>query len=751
MTVSASKPHSVGIWMTAAIWSLLFARWFVPAESTAEGATLWIAMLTALMGASWAWWQSRDESGHVVVDVWDRAVWWLVIAQVATGCAVLATVGNKRASLNMIWEWTTIGLQFLLLRQTLTSLRARISFLQAAVLLWSAIAAFGIWQQFVLYPSNVRNYAQMRRELTELQADRTQDPAQVLRNRDRISQIVKEFVAQRIPLEGPQAGLFERRLESKEPIGFFVLANSLGGMLGTTVLLLVGALVASCRRRRDVIVIAVPLLVVATCLLLTKSRTALCGTFAGSVILAWWLSRKHTVVWQRVAIFGGAALLSVAGLVLLAIKLGGLDAQVLTESTKSLTYRLQYWTATLEVWRDHPWLGVGPGNFRWHYLQHKLPQASEEISDPHNFLFDVTANAGVFGLASVLVLLSVLALTVKKLIRLDMTSNSTGATANRPQKTQGLGSRAIGLATLLVATWQTIFDGQVESDLVVVGSAAAIMTWLSERFSLAGTLQEREDLVVAGTVAAAVSLLVHLLGAGGFASPAILNWLLALFAVLSMSGRGIEPIVRERPALFFRAAALSYLVLAVLIAKFGWMPSVTAQGLVTAGDQDFAGPGQFTAAAAKYERARDIDPLASAPWMGLSRVSFAKWTIQDRDEDFQEGVAAAVRALERDPYNAKIVYELGEWWVQRYRKTPEPEHIRQAIAALERAVAMYPTNPTWNADLARAYKLANLTSEAQQQALKALSLNKINHAAGHIDRYLPDTVADEMQSLAKSK
>ena len=44
---------------------------------------------------------------------------------------------------------------------------------------------------------------------------------------------------------------------------------------------------------------------------------------------------------------------------------------------------------------DHPWLGCGPGNFGDYYTQYKLPIASEEIKDPHNFLFEVAANAGL--------------------------------------------------------------------------------------------------------------------------------------------------------------------------------------------------------------------------------------------------------------------------------------------------------------------------------------------------------------------
>ena len=44
---------------------------------------------------------------------------------------------------------------------------------------------------------------------------------------------------------------------------------------------------------------------------------------------------------------------------------------------------------------DHPLLGVGPGNFQDFYTRYKIPQASEEPVDPHNFLVEIAATAGV--------------------------------------------------------------------------------------------------------------------------------------------------------------------------------------------------------------------------------------------------------------------------------------------------------------------------------------------------------------------
>jgi hypothetical protein len=67
---------------------------------------------------------------------------------------------------------------------------------------------------------------------------------------------------------------------------------------------------------------------------------------------------------------------------------------VLDKAWKSFGYRVQYWQSSVLMIADHPLVGCGPGNFQNVYTQYKLPDASEEVADPHNFLLDVWATAG---------------------------------------------------------------------------------------------------------------------------------------------------------------------------------------------------------------------------------------------------------------------------------------------------------------------------------------------------------------------
>ncbi len=65
--------------------------------------------------------------------------------------------------------------------------------------------------------------------------------------------------------------------------------------------------------------------------------------------------------------------------------------------TSSLNFRWQYWVGSARLICDHLWRGVGCDNFGLFYPQYRLPIASEDIKDPHNFLVRFFAELGLVG------------------------------------------------------------------------------------------------------------------------------------------------------------------------------------------------------------------------------------------------------------------------------------------------------------------------------------------------------------------
>jgi hypothetical protein len=67
--------------------------------------------------------------------------------------------------------------------------------------------------------------------------------------------------------------------------------------------------------------------------------------------------------------------------------------------------RWQYWLAAAKMYADHPFTGVGPGNFAHFYTHYKPAAALESVADPHNFLLSVLTQYGPLGLIGFLAML----------------------------------------------------------------------------------------------------------------------------------------------------------------------------------------------------------------------------------------------------------------------------------------------------------------------------------------------------------
>ncbi|MGC8804687.1 MAG: O-antigen ligase family protein, partial [Candidatus Ratteibacteria bacterium] len=63
----------------------------------------------------------------------------------------------------------------------------------------------------------------------------------------------------------------------------------------------------------------------------------------------------------------------------------------------SLQDRINYWLAGIQIFKNYPFTGVGPGNFSQFYLQFKIPGAME-AKFAHNLIVEVLVCTGLVGL-----------------------------------------------------------------------------------------------------------------------------------------------------------------------------------------------------------------------------------------------------------------------------------------------------------------------------------------------------------------
>ncbi|MBC8870708.1 MAG: O-antigen ligase family protein [Planctomycetes bacterium] len=700
----------------AALVALLVATPLIPSASAAEQGTgtllilLWLLLLISWLGAGLVLRETRFRFG------WIDATVLAFLALHSLSAIMMAGQGHARPTINMLWQWLSFGVCFLLSRQLLRTAAAARAVCAVMVSLAVGLSMLGYYQYFYSMPQLRERYER--------------DPEGVLREA-------------RIELEpgSPERKLYEDRLYSTEPTATFALTNSFAGLLAPWLLAAVGIGVCAWSNSRirwqTIAGVAVCCLVIGFCFLLTKSRTALLAVVVGFVLVAWIRWRGGRRLDWRIFVIGGAAFgLLVAG----GIIAGSLDLLVLSETGKSMLYRVQYWQSTMAMIADHPWLGCGPGNFQQYYATYKLPEASETIADPHNFLLEVWATAGT---PAMLVFVSVLLLFAWRLVRYgaggkggDRVSGvecrvsgdegreeegrrleGTGEDRSADGWTVGCVYGGAVFGVLLAFPCGIVVGFMPDVALLWVGLPVAVACiGLLHAWTVHGTLP-----VWLPTVAALV-LLVNLLAAGGIGFPGVAqSWWLLLAIALGLLDA--ERPLRSAP----RAAATGMVGLAFVLAlafhQTMYQPVLRCQASMNEGDS-LAQEGRPDQAKAAYVTAARADPYSADPWMQLASL-YRQLAILSGDEEHVGHFDRAVReALARDRRSHSVFRQLGNLRLSLYRKFGDREQLKRAIAAYERWAQIYPNSNMAHAQLAWACSIDGDDQSAAREAKIALGLDK---------------------------
>lgn len=736
-SVSAAVASSAGL---PAIGDLLLValylcRLLVPAEGVEQGQTLWIAAAWLAYGACrfWVIWRSGQKF-NFHLGVVDLGVGALVAGHVLSALLVLTGTGDRRAALNGCWEWISIGIMWLLLKEALQRVETRRLISWCLLVSVITLAGLGIWQHFVWYPQQSRQLTELFELQSMLEAGRALSPAE----KASYDQLRSVFGTDDLMLEaGGRQLLLSRTRDSREPIGRFALANSFAALL------IIGWF-GACDQVRQVfkyprsrvtrLAIGLAVVPISICLLLTKSRTAMLGVCTGLLWLAVRLvlhsGPQRRLIWRWGGVFIGLSL----GLVGVLILSGGLDWQVLSEAPKSLAYRQEYWQSTWKMIQDHPFFGVGPGNFRQHYFAYKLPGASEEILDPHNLILDVWANGGILALAGLMILIGTWGWHLWSTPPVFPDDTSTVPSLLRAGSLAGLCTMSVTLAE------EWLLEGFFDQNLIWLA-----VGWLGMHVYLSLCIVATE-LSLPAALAAGTALLIHLLGAGGIGMPAILQLLLLLILLTSPA-----QLVRCRwsgRTLFLMTGMAAALFLGALWS--GVVPVVTVARLMDQGRAEAIIEHRPVVAEKYFREAAQADTLAAGPHMELAGLLFNRWqrTTGQNDELFAAAIQEQAAAQQRNPLAAKEYLTLSNWWLQRYERSPQAEFATAAVSAAETGVALYPNFSRLHAQLAKALHAANRSQKAAEAARRAMELDDLNRQRGHIDKVLPLQQREELLRIA---
>ena len=176
------------------------------------------------------------------------------------------------------------------------------------------------------------------------------------------------------------------------------------------------------------VILALPLGLLLAALFASQSRGAWLGFIAGSLAI-WAVYSKKSAMLLAVAIFAGALLALVSSFepgsspntqAAQAENSYTAVVQRFSESISTITVidvantpvtdanfatieRLAHWQAAREMWRDHPWLGVGIGNYEVIYPAYAVGPWLDPLGHAHNYLLNIGAETGLIGITAYLI------------------------------------------------------------------------------------------------------------------------------------------------------------------------------------------------------------------------------------------------------------------------------------------------------------------------------------------------------------
>jgi O-antigen ligase len=740
----AERLRRLALGLTAALVS---ARAYWPSEFAAEEHTgrglPWVLALLAALALAIAglWIGGRTRLRFS----WSDAA--VVLLMLLVGLSASHAL-ERRMAINLAWEWAGLGIAYVLLRN-LPRTPAESSTLAGALVATAvAVSVYGLYQVAVEFP--------------ETRAMYLKDPERALKIAG-----VSTDAASRKHFE-------DRLLGSSEPTATFALANSLAGFLvGPAALALAVAFGAVVRRDPSgpspgvravaLALAAVPGAVLLLTLLLTKSRSAYVGLAVGLAVLAW---RERRRVPGRVLALGALGVVAaLAVLAAVAIFGGGLDRKVLTESTKSLRYRWEYWTGAVGVISESPWGGHGPGNFAGPYLRHKLPQSSEEITDPHNLVLEVWSCAGALAAVA---LLAAFAFALWGIFGPARPADQPpeiakpGAPGAPPRSPAWLLAWSAG--SLIVVVLPGI--GQLNPIFL----ADDLIRWLILGVSWALAVAFGLSLWRLGPVPAsavgvgALALAVSLLGAGGIGIPSVALSLWALLA-LGQDLRDDRPCGRLRdlggrwPAFGLAAvwAALAGIFFAAVV-PFWKSQSALAEAYELA-RTGRAGREQIDALflrAGQGDQAHMGDRYSITPWLALADFEHQAWRSRGRrgpDRVWPQIAWALDQAttLPRNPRSLAALRLRARILDDLLHSPDLPEvqarHLRvERKNALARASALYPASAQLHAELAEALAAVGSFHLAAREGREA---DRLDDLTPHKDKKLPEDMRKDLDGAIK--
>jgi len=501
--------------------------------------------------------------------------------------------------------------------------------------------------------------------------------------------------------------LFEHRIYSRGIRGFFTTSNSAASFAicaSFAGIALLAGRVGGIRNRSERLrqvgpTLAAVVLLVAG-LLLTQSKGGIAAFLAGLAVfgLLMALDRRPSMNRGRVRLFlFSATLLCVVTGGWAAVHYGRAHDRL--PGGNSMLVRWQYWTASAQMYADHPVAGVGPGNFSDHYPHYKAASALESVADPHNWPLSLILQYGPLGLIGFLAMLG--PVLWRSVLPAPRTTESDQPQAWTVSKSLALamllvmGSCLLLIRPLLIPTsGADDFDVRVYEAITLF--ATPVAAFLIGFLLAAAPFETRQSppklaqsALSASLIAAVLAVLLHNLIDFAIFEPAVWTafWmLLACLAALRLHRRPPVQTVAPRSSKRRQLAAVAAVASLVAYACWVWTPAhrttagiAKSQRAMSAGRVDLA-----HAALDEAARGDRLSPIAPN-FNGRLYLQRASRNPGESTLLLEHAARCFHEAVERSPADYKNYEKLGMVYRQAGKR-------RDAYDWYLKAAMLYPGN-----------------------------------------------------------
>ncbi|MDR2441257.1 MAG: O-antigen ligase family protein [Planctomycetaceae bacterium] len=601
--------------------------------------------------------------------------------------------GAPRSGLNMLSVWLGLTAAWFLFRQLLHEQRIVTTFFGIVLAVIFSETLLGFHQQFIGIPDMLRQF-ESAPEQTIAQIDSSIKPGT------------------------PDWDRLVARLKTAKPMGTYPMTNSLGGLLGCWFIFLVGFLVLffpqTLRQRMGAVTITGLIFV---CFILTQCRSGLIAVGVGMMLLAFLLIHRH---WGNkllfILLFVG---LAAAALFIVTVFVSS-GKSLISGASRSLGFRLEYWQSSLGMIRDYPILGCGSGNFKQNYMQYKLPQSSEEISDPHNFAVEIAAVSGLPAFLLFVVPFGFLLCNGFRTISVPAQNN------NSPPR-----SEVFTFYGGLVGCWLAFvlsFNGEAGMDFL-----APVFAVIA--FPIVAFIFKRSDntiIIPASLISITlIVFFVHLSAAGGISATSTVISLWFSAAVLVNRQNNIETKYR-----FLRIGIAVFLIAAIIfVQQMSYQPVLRAGSLLIQAEEE----KEELRRIALLRQAVQADSWSSVIRERLAMETFRLWLIFPNDKMRKtETLEIQRQAIRLMPRSATLHFIFAERLNLMYEKNGDAELAETALEYYRNAVLLYPNAAKFRAPYALfLWKTAGNSDEKRKEALRQRNLAiQLDDLMPHADQKL---------------